>query len=42
MSPTIVFGPDGKVELVTGSPGGSRIIGYSELAGSGGCCSGYC
>ena len=29
MSPTIVFDPDGKVELVTGSPGGSRIIGYT-------------
>ena len=26
MSPTIVFGADGKLELVTGSPGGSRII----------------
>ncbi len=26
MSPTIVIGKDGKVELVTGSPGGSRII----------------
>jgi gamma-glutamyltranspeptidase / glutathione hydrolase len=29
MSPTIVFGSDGKPELVTGSPGGSRIIGYT-------------
>ncbi|MCB1758936.1 MAG: gamma-glutamyltransferase [Gammaproteobacteria bacterium] len=29
MSPTIVFAADGKVELVTGSPGGSRIIGYT-------------
>ncbi len=29
MSPTIVFDDAGKVELVTGSPGGSRIIGYS-------------
>jgi gamma-glutamyltranspeptidase/glutathione hydrolase len=29
MSPTIVFGGDGKVEIVTGSPGGSRIIGYT-------------
>jgi gamma-glutamyltranspeptidase/glutathione hydrolase len=29
MSPTIVFDDDGKVELVTGSPGGSRIIGYT-------------
>jgi gamma-glutamyltranspeptidase/glutathione hydrolase len=29
MSPTIVFDPDGYVELVTGSPGGSRIIGYT-------------
>ena len=29
MSPTIVFNPDGEVELVTGSPGGSRIIGYT-------------
>jgi gamma-glutamyltranspeptidase/glutathione hydrolase len=29
MSPTIVFDEDGKVELVTGSPGGSRIIGYT-------------
>lgn len=29
MSPTIVFDSEGKVELVTGSPGGSRIIGYT-------------
>lgn len=29
MSPTIVFNEDGQVELVTGSPGGSRIIGYT-------------
>ncbi len=29
MSPTIVFDNDGNVELVTGSPGGSRIIGYT-------------
>jgi gamma-glutamyltranspeptidase / glutathione hydrolase len=29
MSPTIVLDGDGKVELVTGSPGGSRIIGYT-------------
>ncbi len=29
MSPTIVFDPKGRVELVTGSPGGSRIIGYT-------------
>ncbi|MCB1858627.1 MAG: gamma-glutamyltransferase [Gammaproteobacteria bacterium] len=29
MSPTLVFDADGKVELVTGSPGGSRIIGYT-------------
>ena len=29
MSPSIVFNSDGKVELVTGSPGGSRIIGYT-------------
>jgi len=29
MSPTIVFDSEGKVKLVTGSPGGSRIIGYT-------------
>ena len=29
MSPTIVFDENGKVEIVTGSPGGSRIIGYT-------------
>ncbi len=29
MSPTIVFDAAGQVELVTGSPGGSRIIGYT-------------
>lgn len=29
MSPTIVFDGEGQVELVTGSPGGSRIIGYT-------------
>lgn len=29
MSPSIVFDGDGKVKLVTGSPGGSRIIGYT-------------
>ena len=29
MSPTIVFDPDGDLELVTGSPGGSRIISYT-------------
>lgn len=29
MSPTIVFDEEGDVELVTGSPGGSRIIGYT-------------
>lgn len=29
MSPTIVFDRHGKVEIVTGSPGGSRIIGYT-------------
>ena len=29
MSPTIVFDSNGHVEFVTGSPGGSRIIGYT-------------
>jgi gamma-glutamyltranspeptidase/glutathione hydrolase len=29
MSPSIVFNSDGEVEMVTGSPGGSRIIGYT-------------
>ncbi len=29
MSPTIVFDDAGRVEIVTGSPGGSRIIGYT-------------
>ncbi|MDH3596287.1 MAG: gamma-glutamyltransferase, partial [Rhodospirillales bacterium] len=29
MSPSIVFDDGGKVEIVTGSPGGSRIIGYT-------------
>lgn len=29
MSPTIVFDAHGNVEIVTGSPGGSRIIGYT-------------
>jgi len=29
MSPTIVLDADGNVELVTGSPGGSSIIGYT-------------
>lgn len=29
MSPTIVYDADGEVELVTGSPGGSSIIGYT-------------
>jgi gamma-glutamyltranspeptidase/glutathione hydrolase len=28
MAPTIVYGPDGKLKMVVGSPGGSRIIGY--------------
>ena len=30
MSPTIVLDEDGEVFLVTGSPGGSRIIGYTS------------
>lgn len=29
MSPTIVFDEHGEVEIITGSPGGSRIIGYT-------------
>ncbi len=29
MAPTIVFDDAGRVEIVTGSPGGSRIIGYT-------------
>jgi gamma-glutamyltranspeptidase/glutathione hydrolase len=29
MSPTIVFDADGNLEIVTGSPGGSRIIAYT-------------
>jgi len=28
MAPTLVFGPDGKLLMVIGSPGGSEIIGY--------------
>lgn len=28
MSPSIVYGPDGQLKMVVGSPGGSRIIGY--------------
>ncbi len=32
MAPTIVYGPDGKVKYVIGSPGGSRIISYVALA----------
>ena len=28
MAPTIVYGPDGLVKYVLGSPGGSRIINY--------------
>ena len=28
MAPTMVFGPDGRLRLAIGSPGGSRIIGY--------------
>ena len=28
MSPTIVFDPDGKIKMILGSPGGSRIICY--------------
>ena len=29
MSPTLVFGPDGELRLAIGSPGGSRIAGYT-------------
>jgi gamma-glutamyltranspeptidase/glutathione hydrolase len=29
MSPTIALGPDGRFRLAVGSPGGSRIIGYT-------------
>ncbi|QCF24750.1 gamma-glutamyltransferase [Hydrocarboniclastica marina] len=29
MSPTLIFDPAGKLKYVTGSPGGSRIIGYT-------------
>ena len=32
MAPSLVFGPDGKLLLSIGSPGGSRIIGYVTLA----------
>ncbi|MCW8916466.1 MAG: gamma-glutamyltransferase [Magnetovibrio sp.] len=28
MAPTIIYGPDDKLKMVVGSPGGSRIIGY--------------
>ncbi|MEQ8710029.1 MAG: gamma-glutamyltransferase [Rhodospirillales bacterium] len=28
MSPTLVLGPDGRLRMAVGSPGGSRIIGY--------------
>lgn len=28
MSPTVVYGPDGRARFAVGSPGGSRIIGY--------------
>jgi len=28
MAPTMVFGPEGKLRMITGSPGGSRIILY--------------
>ncbi len=28
MAPTLVFGPDGRLKIVLGSPGGSRIIPY--------------
>ncbi|MEQ8604268.1 MAG: gamma-glutamyltransferase [Marivibrio sp.] len=32
MSPTLVFGPNGSPRLAVGSPGGSRIIGYTAQA----------
>ena len=32
MAPALVFGPDGNLLLVIGSPGGSRIIAYVTLA----------
>ncbi|MCR9219607.1 MAG: gamma-glutamyltransferase [Alphaproteobacteria bacterium] len=32
MSPTLVFAPDGEPRLAIGSPGGSRIIGYTAQA----------
>ena len=32
MAPTIVYGPDGNLKMVVGSPGGSRIIGYVAQA----------
>lgn len=32
MSPTVIYGPDGKIRMVVGSPGGSRIIGYVAQA----------
>ncbi len=32
MSPTLVFGPDGRLEAVAGSPGGANIIGYVARA----------
>lgn len=32
MAPTIVYGPDGALKMVIGSPGGSRIIGYVAQA----------
>ena len=28
MAPTIIYGPDGSLKYVLGSPGGSRIISY--------------
>lgn len=32
MSPTLVFGPEGRLAVVAGSPGGARIIGYVARA----------